>query len=215
MRQSCQKNVKTLVIEAGFRYNGKYNMGTARCGMNGQGFIHDMMDVKILILYTLARLEGPVDAQCLYELCYQDDLLSYFDLCEALPQLVASGHVERRGDGGYEITARGRETGAVVEDSLAVPVARRVEKAVARYNSQARRDSRIRSGRAPRGDGGEDFIVSVDLNDESGRLMRLELSAPGAPQARRLETALRARAEEIFQTVMGMLLDEIEGKERD
>jgi len=213
MRQRWQKNVKTLVIVAGFRYNGKYNMGTSRCEMNGQGFIHDMMDVKILILYTLARLEHPVDAQRLYELCYQDDLLSYFDLCEALPQLVASGHVEQREDGAYAITARGRETGAVVEDSLAVPVARRVEEAVGRCNRQARRDSRIRSAAVPRGEA--DFAVSVELNDENGGLMRLELTAPNAPQARRLEAALRARAEDIFQTVMTMLLDEIEGKRRD
>ena len=61
--------------------------------MEQQGFIHNTMDVKVLILYTMARIECPADVQQIYELCYQDDCLSYFDLREALPQMVESGHL--------------------------------------------------------------------------------------------------------------------------
>ena len=37
------------------------------------GFINDMLDVKLLILYITNRLLYPVDTQTLYELCLQDD----------------------------------------------------------------------------------------------------------------------------------------------
>ena len=36
--------------------------------MERRGFIHDMLDVKILILYVMDRVMYPVDAQKIYEL---------------------------------------------------------------------------------------------------------------------------------------------------
>lgn len=180
--------------------------------MEQQGFIHDMMDVKVLILYTMARLDCPADVQQIYELCYQDDCLSYFDLREALPQMVESGHLEMDGDGKYTITGKGREAGAVLEDSLAVPVARRVREAAARFNDQARRNSRIHTVVKTSGD---DISVALELDGEGRSIMRLELAAPSAPQARRLAAALRSRAEEVYQTVMRLLLEEVERKKKE
>ena len=62
--------------------------------MSEYGFIRDMLDVKVLILYVADLAEKPMSVQDIYELCYQDDRLTYFDVCEAIPQLTASGHLE-------------------------------------------------------------------------------------------------------------------------
>ena len=51
--------------------------------MQRLGFIHDMLDVKVLILFVMSRVAYPVNTQQIYELCYQDDCLSYFDVCTA------------------------------------------------------------------------------------------------------------------------------------
>ena len=59
--------------------------------MQRLGFIHDMLDVKVLILFVMARVSYPVNVQQIYELCYQDDCLSYFDVCTAVPEMVRSG----------------------------------------------------------------------------------------------------------------------------
>ena len=48
--------------------------------MEQHGFIQDMLDVKVLILFVMAKLSYPVTLQTIYELCYQDDKLSYFDV---------------------------------------------------------------------------------------------------------------------------------------
>lgn len=180
--------------------------------MEQQGFIHSMMDVKVLILYAMARVDGGADVQRIYELCYQDDCLSYFDLREALPQMVESGHLALDGDGMYTITEKGRDAAAVLEDSLAVPVARRVQEAAARFNSQAQRDRHIHTLVEQ---SGERFSASLELDGEQGSMMRLELMAPSAPQARRLASALRNSAETLYRTVMQMLLEEIEKKKKE
>ena len=87
--------------------------------MQRLGFIHDMLDVKVLILFVMARVLYPVNEQKIYELCYQDDCLSYFDVRQAIPQMVESGHLEQTEEG-FVITEKGREAGAVTEDSMTI-----------------------------------------------------------------------------------------------
>ena len=79
--------------------------------MKRLGFIHDMMDVKVLILFVAGRVQYPMTAQEVYELCYQDECLSYFDVCTALPEMVTSGHMAQAEDERYTITEKGKETG--------------------------------------------------------------------------------------------------------
>jgi predicted transcriptional regulator of viral defense system len=101
--------------------------------MQRLGFIHDMMDVKVLILFVTARSNYPMTTQEIYELCYQDDCLSYFDVCTAIPQMVESGHLEDLKDGRYLITEKGREDGKITEDSIAFTVRQRAEVAVEKF----------------------------------------------------------------------------------
>ena len=61
--------------------------------MQRLGFIHDMLDVKVMILFVMARVGYSVNTQQIYELCYQDDCLSYCDVFTAVPEMVASGHL--------------------------------------------------------------------------------------------------------------------------
>ena len=44
--------------------------------MKRLGFIRDMMDVKVLILFVLSRVNYPMTVQEIYELCFQDECLS-------------------------------------------------------------------------------------------------------------------------------------------
>ena len=80
-----------------------------------------ILDVKILILYVMSLVEEPVSAQTIYELCYQDDCLSYFDVQEAIPQMVPSGHLVEEEFDRYVITDKGREAEEITQDSVAFP----------------------------------------------------------------------------------------------
>ena len=44
--------------------------------MQRLGFIHDMLDVKVLILFVTSRANYPMTLQEIYETCYVDDCLS-------------------------------------------------------------------------------------------------------------------------------------------
>ena len=79
--------------------------------MQRLGFIHDMLDVKVLILFVMARVNYPVTSNEIYELCYQDDCLSYFDVCTAIPEMVKSGHLKEQEEQKYVITEKGKADG--------------------------------------------------------------------------------------------------------
>lgn len=173
--------------------------------MQRLGFIHDMMDVKVLILYVMARCQYPLTMQEVYELSYQDDCLSYFDVCTAIPEMVRSGHLREAEGEKYEITEKGRQDGELTADSIAFTVKQRAENAVARFNRQIRRSSFVKTQVTPR-EGG-DFSVVMSLNDEVGNLMTLELMAPDQRQAVRLSKLLEQKAEEVYNLTMMELLD--------
>ena len=170
-----------------------------------RGFIYTMQDVKTLVLFVLARLESPVPMTTLYELCFQDDRLSYFDLSVAVPQMVDSGHLAEIEKDRFVITQKGREAEAVTEDGIAYPVMQRAKAAVERFNKEEKIDQFINTEIVPK-DGG-DYSVVLELNDETGAIMRLELMAPTQQQARALAKAFRTRADQIYQGILSGLLE--------
>ena len=176
--------------------------------MQRLGFIHDMMDVKVLILFVASRSGYPMTCQEVYELCYQDDCLSYFDVCTAIPEMVKSGHLKAVEEERFEITAKGKEAGALTEDSIAFTVKQRAENAVAKFNRQMRRSSFVKTQVIPRESG--DFSVIMSLDDEAGNLMTLELVAPDQRQAVRLSKLFEKKAEAVYSLTMAELLDDEE-----
>lgn len=173
--------------------------------MQRLGFIHDMMDVKVLILFVASRSNYPMTTQEIYELCFQDDCLSYFDVCTAIPEMVRSGHLREVEGERFEITEKGRQDGELTADSIAYSVKQRAENAVARYNRQIRRSSFVKTQIEARESG--DYSVIMSLDDEMGNLMKLELMAPDQRQAMRLCKLFEQKAEEVYNLTMTELLD--------
>ena len=176
------------------------------------GFINDMLDVKLLILFVTDRLLYPVDTQTLYELCLQDDKLSYFDVMQAVPQMVESGHLAETGEG-YVITEKGRETAKITKDSLAFPVTRRATRAVERFNRQIRRESFVRTEVVEQPNG--DALAVMHLDDELGSLITIEYSCPSPRQAAFLTKAFPSKADRLYQLITELLTTKDESEDPD
>ena len=173
--------------------------------MQRLGFIHDMLDVKVLILFVTARANYPMSVQEIYETCYVDDCLSYFDVCTAIPEMVTSGHLRESEEGKFVITEKGREDGETTADSIAFTVRQKAENLINRYNRQIKRSSYVKTQIIPR-EGGE-YSVIMTLDDEVSNLMTLELVAPDERQAVRLARLFATKAENGYNLTMTELLD--------
>ena len=179
--------------------------------MEMHGYIQDMLDVKVLILFVVKRSEYPLTLQQIYELSFQDDRLSYFDVSIAIPELVESGHLETVGEDCYQITDKGREHEQITEDGLAFSVRQRAAAAVEQFNRQVKRDKRLQTQVVEKPTG--EYAAILGLDDGVGELMKLELTAPTRQQARVLEKAFHTRADSVYKLVLQVLLDREEGWE--
>ena len=60
------------------------------------GFIHDEMELKVLILYVLRKVNMPVPRNELTDLVLLcDDGIGYFEFAECLYDLIRTGHIRK------------------------------------------------------------------------------------------------------------------------
>ncbi len=172
---------------------------------NSFGFIHDPLEIKILILYVLARLPLPVPAETLAELVLCDDGITYFDFADCTAELVESGHAELTEEG-YVITPKGRNNGKITENSLPYSVRLKADSAVAVVASAQKRSALTGARHALRRKGG--YTVSLSLSDGIGPIMQMELYAATEEQAERMEKNFRRSAESSYGRIMEILTGE-------
>lgn len=103
--------------------------------MEGLGFIHEKLDIKILILYILNHLPAAVDAQTLSDLVFCDNGIGYFDYSDCLAELVDTAHISEE-DGKYRITEKGSRNVNEVASSL--PYSVRMRPTASRSRSPSR-----------------------------------------------------------------------------
>ena len=173
--------------------------------MDHHGFIHEKLDIKLLILFILSRLPAPVDRGTLDELCQQcDDGVGYFDYSDCLGELIATGHVVCE-DEEYTATDKGRENGREVESSLPYSVRARALKLIAPVEERLARAAMIRA----ESETGEDGChVKLSMSDGKGEIISLSLLCAGETQAKLMKKTFRRSAEQIYQRIVEILCEE-------
>ena len=170
-----------------------------------RGFIRDMLDVKMLILFVMAEAKYAMTMQAIYEATFQYDKLSYFDIAIAVPQMVETGHLQEVEHGKFRLTALGRDAEENTWDGIPKPVLDRARAAVIRFNRKTRREQMIHADYSRREGEREEYAVRLDLGDEIGELMHLELTAGSEQQAEQLKKAFEEGAELLYRNIMEQL----------
>ena len=178
--------------------------------MEPTGYLHNKMDIKFLILFILARIDTPLTGQEIYEVAYQDESLNYFTLAESLPELAASGHLQVDEKNRYSITEKGRQQGAYVEDSLAVPVVQKVTAAITDKLMQLRRDGYITTSVTQDENGY--WIATLNYRDDGMPMMSLSLMAPNEALGQTMAHNLKKQADALYKANLDAAIDS--GKKR-
>ena len=169
------------------------------------GFIHDNLDIKILILFILARLPEPVGGETLAQLTMIDDGINYFDFAACLAELVRTGHATLE-DNRYAITDKGRTNGQITESGLPYSVRVQAEKNAAEVALHMRRSALISVSHTLRSRGG--CTVSLSMSDGVTDVFAMQLLAGSDQQAQQIEQRFQADAEKIYGDIMALLTQE-------
>ena len=166
------------------------------------GFIHEKLEIKILILFLLRRLPGEVEAAVLSDLCTQcDSGISYFDYSDCLAELVETGHVQE-GEDGFSITEKGVRNVDAVESSLPYSVRSKATRLLEPVAEELRRQAMITARHNLQDDG---CFVELAMSDGAGEIIRMRLLVAGEDQAGRIEKRFRRNAEKTYHQIVELL----------
>lgn len=170
------------------------------------GFIHEEMDIKILILFILRRLPEAVPRETLSDiilLC--DGGIGYFEFSECMADLLRTAHISETNDK-YVITDKGRQNGEVMESDLPYSVRIRAEQAATTLAHIQKRTALITASHEMRPRGG--YTVKLSMSDGLGPVISMELLAGNDKQAKLLENNFQKNAESIYNEIIKILAEE-------
>ena len=167
------------------------------------GFIHERIEVKVLILFIMRRLSEPVALDVLTGLTLCDEGISYFDVTDCLANLIETKHL-RLEDDKYSLTSKGKRDGEILEKDLPYSVRVKAEAATAAVRLHQNRDAMIKTSCTANEDGG--YKVAVSLSDGIGEILSMELFAANEQQANAIEKGFRKDAEQIYLSIIEMLI---------
>lgn len=173
------------------------------------GFIHDKLDIKLLILYIMSRVMAPIDLPTLTDLALCDSGVDYFLFAESISELIETGHLSLEEDH-YSITEKGRSHSKITESSLPYSIRLKCGKALAALNSQLRRAAQVRAQVLPREDGG--FTLELSLDDNDGNLFTLDMLVATEEQGHHLGDSFLTAPEQIYNEILTVLLTSREEK---
>jgi len=163
------------------------------------GFIHDKIDIKVLILFIMRRLPKPVAMNELTELTMCDDGISYFDVTQCIAELTRTRHLHFAEDR-YTLTQKGRRNGEVLEKNLPYSVKAKAEEATSLIRTAQNRNSMIKT--SLRGDEKDGYTVVLSLSDGVSDILSMELFAASLRQANSIEKGFRKNAEKIYHAIV-------------
>lgn len=166
------------------------------------GFIHEKLDIKLLILFVLSRLPRPVDFDTLTDLVMVDDGFDYFEYTQCLDELVHSQNVEKSGNS-YKITRMGAVNEDTVENSIPYSVRLKAENKARPIVEKMKRDALIGASHERAKNGG--CNVRLSLSDGLGELVSLSVLVGDEEQAKKIEDNFRENAEGLYQQLVTML----------
>ena len=169
------------------------------------GFIHEKLDIKILILFILRRLPEPITLDALTDLTMCDDGINYFDFANCVDELVQTEHLRVR-DGRYSLTEKGRRNGEITEVNLPYSVRMKAEKSTTALRAVQSRNSMIKTTHKKNDPGGS-CTVTLALSDGVGEIISMKLFAANESQALDLEKGFRKNAEKIYNELIKLILE--------
>ena len=170
--------------------------------MTRMGFIQDELDLKLLVMYIMARAAGPITFLQLYDIALCDAGVDYFSLNQAVQHLVTTGNLQKDGDL-FSPTEKGRRNSEITDSSLPYSVRAKCDENLVALNDALRRQQQVQAQVEPQKDG--TCHLSLLLADESGPLLKLSVLLPAPQEGAKAAERFRQSPDQLYHQIAALL----------
>ena len=169
------------------------------------GFIQSELDLKLLVLYIMARTVAPITFLQLLDLALCDAGVDYFSLTQAVDHLVETELLLQEGEL-FSITDKGRRNSEICESSLPYSVRLHCDENLVKLNAVLKRAAQVQGSVEPHQDG--TCTVRLFLADDGGPLLELKVLYPSQEQGEALSARFQKAPEAFYHKLVALLASE-------
>lgn len=173
------------------------------------GGLREQYQVNILVSYLLRSVKQPLTISELQSACVKDGLTNYFELNNALSELIQLEQVEEitslKDEKSYQLTVKGREHTDLLLRDIPLSVRNRALQNIMQLIEAKSALDKIYTSINKTEDG---YLVQLIIPDLGSDLMDLTLFAPDLESARKIETCFKKDPSVFYNGVWDLLTND-------
>lgn len=170
------------------------------------GGLRNRDDIRLLICYLLKSVDSPMTRQMLNEAMQEDGLANYFEVGQAIEELLKTANITADIMGEDEVltvTRKGREAAEMLQTSLPKTVREKAVNSAIRLITKARveRDNKIEVTKEENGG----YTITFTLFDKNTQFMKLSVYVVDSLQLEQVKQNFINDPAKVYSTIMTSL----------
>ena len=140
------------------------------------GGLRNRDDIRLLICYLLKSVDAPMTRQMLNEAMQEDGLANFFEVGQAIEELLKTGNITAdifEGEEVITVTERGRDAAELLQTSLPKTVREKAVNSAIKFVTRAKVERENKIEVKKEDDGG--YTITFTLFDRDTELMKLSI----------------------------------------
>lgn len=170
------------------------------------GGLRNRDDIRLLVCYLLKSVDAPMTRQLLNEAMQEDGLANYFEVGQAIEELLKTGNITADILGDEEVisvTSKGREAAELLQTSLPRTVREKAVNSAIRLTTRAKieRENKIEVKKEENGG----YTITFTLFDRETELMKLSVYVSDSLQLEQVKQNFINDPVKVYSTIITSL----------
>lgn len=170
------------------------------------GGLRNRDDIRLLICYLLKSVEAPMTRQMLNEAMQEDGLANYFEVGQAIEELLKTGNITAdifEDEEVVSVTPKGREAAELLQTSLPKTVREKAVNSAIRLTTRAKieRENKIEVRKEENGG----YTITFTLFDRDTELMKLSVYVVDSLQLEQVKKNFIDDPVKVYSTIITSL----------
>jgi len=178
----------------------------------------DKEEIKFATLYTIKQYKAPLSMSRIYEiLTWDKKVMDYFDLSEALMELIEDGYVLKkyyRNEEAFSLTEKGADTHEFFKDRIPYSIRLKIDEAIGKLRFDEVADPNAVSAEVLPLNNSQ-YAVRFSILDDKNVMLEMSLNMGTKLQAEDTAKYLRDNAKAVYEGIIGLCVPDNKKQQKE